>query len=444
MSSEQQQMMNINNINNELQIKCDLCERCKTEPSVLICYECQPFHKFCKCCDGIIHSLSIKANHNRCSLSTKHNIPSLPCQCHSTSIDNNETTYEHNHINNNSHNNNVAQSYSEQLEYINVSPLPVVERNFNYSKEYVLELQSIHQQETTELQHKVSTLQNQIERLKLTFQHQLESLQAKASLIESKAKLHEDEITSRTNTLLLEKDKAIQSLQAKNEDLLSQISVLTHKIEDLKSITSSNSECYNNQINTLKDEITKLKQRQNDLNIQAHNKQQDLISSSQNQLAQLNEQHNNEKKHILYTSQLQVDKMRKQLQTCLNEMQSYKNEKENLKQAVMELTNENQALVNENKFLKNNIEQLGFYADNEKMNSDVMKTEYENIRKENQGIKKDFDYLELTIQGLRKELNEIKETNEKKDKDDQALLIQSEKIRKDAQEKIFEVSYICL
>ena len=427
-------------------IRCDLCERCKTEPSVLVCNECQPFHKFCKCCDNIIHSLPIKANHIRCSLShssTYNNQSSLPCECHSIPITNNEPTiYEYNNnINNISDN---TQSYTEQLEYINVSPLPVNERNFNYSKEYVLELQSIHQQETSELKHKVSTLQNQIERLKLTFQHQLDSLQSKAFLIESKSKLNVDEITSRTNTLLLEKDKAIHSLQTKNDDLLSQIRSLTHKIEDLKSLTNTNSECYNTQINTLKNEITKLKHQQHDMTIQSQTKQQDLITSSQQQLAQLNEQHNNEKKQIVYSSQQQVDKMRKQLQACMNELQCYKNEKENLKQALTELTNENQALVNENKYLKHNIEQLTFYADNEKMNSDTMKKEYDNIRKENQGIKKDFDYLELTIQGLRKELNEIKETNEKKEKDYQALLIQSEKIRKDAHEKIFEVSYIKL
>ena len=55
-------------------------------------------------------------------------------------------------------------------------------------------------------------------------------------------------------------------------------------------------------------------------------------------------------------------------------------------------------------------------------------------------MKKDFDYLEKTIDGLKQEINVLKETNTRKDKDFQTLLSQSEKMRKDFSSKMFDVS----
>ena len=144
--------------------------------------------------------------------------------------------------------------------------------------------------------------------------------------------------------------------------------------------------------------------------------------------------------NVMYDSRFRTDKLKKELQNNLHEIQTYKNEKANLKQAVTDLTEENKALAYDNNYLRNNIEQLNFYADNEKLNNDALKKEYEKIRKENLEMKKDFDYLERTIHSLKDELKCIQDSNDKKDKDYHALLMQSEKIRKDAQDKIFEVS----
>jgi chromosome segregation ATPase len=456
MSSNQQQLNNnSNNENNKQTLFHDLCERCKLVPPELVCPTCQPFHKFCKKCDTIIHTLSIKISHNRFSIKNSsqtlnhnnHNCSpkvSYHCECHSARSSSNKT-YEYsppiNNINNSNSNNNISttHNYTEQLEYINIDT-PPLERKFEYSKEYVLELKAIHQEEKNEMQQKINALQNHIERLKLNFQTELDKLQEQTSLIESKNKFHEEELSSRTNTLLLEKDSTIQNLLQKNQDLSNQISILMHKIEDLKKIASENSESYNNQIQALKNEISKLKHKNTSLQSQSKNQVQDLVQSTQRQINKINEQHKNEMNNVMYDSRFRTDKLKKELQNNLHEIQTYKNEKANLKQAVTDLTEENKALAYDNNYLRNNIEQLNFYADNEKLNNDALKKEYEKIRKEILEMKKDFDYLERTIHSLKDELKCIQDSNDKKDKDYHALLMQSEKIRKDAQDKIFEVS----
>ena len=61
----------------------------------------------------------------------------------------------------------------------------------------------------------------------------------------------------------------------------------------------------------------------------------------------------------------------------------------------------------------------------------------EKIKTENNNMKEDFDYFENTINGLKNEIILMKETCSKKDKDFNYLLLQSEKIRKEFSENMF-------
>ena len=61
----------------------------------------------------------------------------------------------------------------------------------------------------------------------------------------------------------------------------------------------------------------------------------------------------------------------------------------------------------------------------------------EKIKIENNNMKSDFDYFENTINGLKNEIVLMNETYAKKDKDFNYLLSQSEKIRKEFSDNMF-------
>ena len=122
-----------------------ICERCKSENAVFYCEECSPFHNFCKRCDSIIHSLSIKINHQRKNLI---NIPESNSNIKYISNDlNSNISNNVNNLNLNNNNNSCENIINQNNEL-----------NQLYTNEYVTELKKLFDQEKNELKYKINSL----------------------------------------------------------------------------------------------------------------------------------------------------------------------------------------------------------------------------------------------------------------------------------------------
>ena len=210
----------------------NLCERCKNAEIVLICEECSPFHNYCQKCDAMIHELPSRLNHTRQNLlnnisdkqlfKCNYNNKSSPnllikqkiCEekinnlindvkkeiskeneqeCinedNSNNGDNQEIQNEeipnYNEDTNNEnyiyYNNEIPQTIQENIKNLEYIEIPNIfkEEGYKktYTKEYILELQNIHQKEKNELLFKISSLENTLDRIKNSFNEQIKTLQ---------------------------------------------------------------------------------------------------------------------------------------------------------------------------------------------------------------------------------------------------------------------------
>ena len=213
----------------------NICERCKNAEVELICEECSPFHNFCKKCDNIIHQLPSRLNHIRqnpndnisnkllfkCSYNNRSSPNILMKQKMSEEKINNlfndvnkeiSKEKEFGKINedylNDKENQSIENIQNEELENYDENTNNENNNNFNdeiphilqddfkntdnieihndfdderckktFSKEYILELKNIHQKEKNELLFKISSLENSLERIKISFDEQIKNLQ---------------------------------------------------------------------------------------------------------------------------------------------------------------------------------------------------------------------------------------------------------------------------
>ena len=148
------------------------CQRCKVKDSSLQCMNCSSFRSLCSRCDSFIHSLPTKQNHTR--------IPTTIASGEQTIIPSPFVKTEVNTINENKQN-----EPSEQI-VLPVQPEPtsasssVLNSKFFYSnqytKDYVNEIKNVFKKEKNELEFKNKTLQNNLDRLKISFTEQMNNV----------------------------------------------------------------------------------------------------------------------------------------------------------------------------------------------------------------------------------------------------------------------------
>ena len=139
-----------------LKLKEIKCERCQIEYANIICQECQPFHYFCPRCDTIVHSMRVRTSHIRQNLNINNSLNSKSTNnCSNFTKINNEF--------------NIPKSY----KYYRASTptkqkIRINNNNENYyGKEYMNEINRIHNKEIESMKYKINTLENNNERLKL-------------------------------------------------------------------------------------------------------------------------------------------------------------------------------------------------------------------------------------------------------------------------------------
>lgn len=388
------------------------CERCKTEPASFNCPSCSPFHNFCSRCDTIVHSLSIKVSHQRSSLGQ-------PQEKEEPLVEKQQTYQIENDL-----------SHSSIPEDV----LP-------YSREFVNELKNIHSKEKSELQYKIVALQNNLDRLKMTFQNEVQKLQNESNLIAKKYEINQEELISKFKQKLSENENEIKYLQKDNDDLKNENFNLSKKIEEMKEISKENSICYNDQIKALKEEVLQLRNNNNAMHSENLSKVQEIVKTNKNQIEKIKEQHKNELNSLVYNEKYKNEKMKKEIEMNVEEINKLKEENANLQNIIEEQSQKIRYLNKEIINLRGNCEELNCKFENEKHNSNLIGINFDKVKKENLNMKNDFDYLEKTIENLKEEIALLKESNAKKEQDFNSLLNQSEKIRKDFSNKMFDVSY---
>lgn len=305
----------------------------------------------------------------------------------------------------------------------NNDSIPFPNRN-TFTKDYVNEIKSIHEKEKNELLYKIKVLEHSLDRLKLKFQLEMQKLKEES---ESKAVQHsqeKEELIKKTEESLNEKDSKIDTLIKDNENIQKMNYDLLRKIDENKKLTEENSENYNNQIETLKKEIKKLKE-------QAHSNIQDLTQRNKEEID-----------NILYEKNIQSEKAQRDINLCKNEISRLEEENEALQIRLNDAKNRIGALKNENGILKENCKQYDYELNIKVSDNESMRCKLEQVQKINNTMSQDFDFLEKSVAGLKQEILMLKDNNTKKEKDYQILLLQSEKIRKEFSSRMFDVSDI--
>ena len=166
------------------------CERCKSSLATIFCEECKPFQYFCDQCDTAVHNIISRKNHNRENLSL--------IDYYSNQNTNNKNINKNNKYNYNIYNeeNKEMINNNENIDNVNIinsykTPQNFSFRNINdnyikiqndefikkiYSKEYINELNNLHEKEKDELLNKISTLQNTINRIKSSLNDEISKI----------------------------------------------------------------------------------------------------------------------------------------------------------------------------------------------------------------------------------------------------------------------------
>lgn len=156
----------------------DKCQRCKVKDSSLQCVNCSSFRTLCSRCDSFIHSLPTKQNHTR--------IPTIIASSEQTIMQSPFIKTDNNSNNEKEQIQNENQEKKEEIKLpiqeapSNSTSSSILSSKFYYSnqytKDYVNEIKNVFLKEKNELEFKNKTLQNNLDRLKLSFTEQMNNL----------------------------------------------------------------------------------------------------------------------------------------------------------------------------------------------------------------------------------------------------------------------------
>lgn len=300
----------INNISQN-----DLCQRCKTTSTEYICSDCKPINSFCSKCDSFVHTLPSKKQHRREFSNLIHDkqndnqrLDKIIIQDQDTPVMNRETRentreFERNQINEISTPNSVngkmsyekiydqypsqsihnirnyspIQDKASKLQQSNIDNSTSIPRSYNfngsqvYTREYVNELKNIFEKEKQELIFKISSLQNNLDRLKHSFSDQLQHLQnlldEKSNKNSHQIRVIEGEHSIQIKSVIAEKDMQIEKLTCQleefkkcNDDLIENLKQQIKLSKEDKIITQNKFQAMNKEIQEKGNEIKNLRE----------------------------------------------------------------------------------------------------------------------------------------------------------------------------------------
>ena len=380
----------------------DLCERCKNAKVILVCEECSPFHNFCQKCDGIIHQLPSRTNHIRQNMYQNINSQMLfKCNYNNRSSPNilvkqNITEEKINNLINDvnqeiskeqEQENNIAENLNnyetqniqkeEINDYNNNTDIPkILSENINdldfikipnefpeekykktFTKEYILELQNIHQKEKNELLFKISSLENTLDRIKISFNEQLKSMQkeqnkndknylAKISQIKSGLNLkYKNMETEKDLQINLLKEELAKETREKKE-LNQALEKMKNDYKILQNNSARNIDEINNELNLIKNEY-------DDFRHETDKIIDKLKTEYENKILSIKEENENQKTDINIKHKLEIDNINTTIYS-------------NFEKTIQEIKKENEQLKKDNTILIDKINEIENYL--EKMN----------------------------------------------------------------------------
>ena len=434
-----------------------LCERCQSEPASIICQSCEPFHLFCQRCDSLIHSMKLKSTHPREPIYLKIR----PNSSNLSNINPNYTTgkfyypytenrnyriatpkktvlhesrsapriiQRNNEINNNSnYYNNINSPINQTFQ----------ETSATYGKEYLNEINRIHEKEKAALQYKIDMLENNIERLKLNFQNEMKSMEERISNIFREKKNVEEKLSQLLDVTIKEKDTQINLLLKEND-------LIKNKNKDLESIMNEKEKNndqnfleFNSQIDKLKTKVANMTKENADLHKTHMDKISEIVKNNDENIKNLTEKHKKEISEIYFDGKFKNEKLIEQVENDFNTIELLKKDNENLQQIIKKLEHDNHVMMHDNQIFASKFNELTKNLEDSQFLNDSLKKSNDKLTNENNNMKNEIEYYEKTISGLKNQILLLNETYSKKDKDFNYLLEQSEKIRKDFSNNMF-------
>lgn len=428
------------------------CERCQMEEVEVICQTCQPFHNFCQRCDIIIHKN--RASHLRENVCNSLNKPP-----------NDFSTNKEKNVNSSFSNapQRIIQKYKSLTPDRKSSSRPclTIPRNVNnenfelgnnnllnynntyidgfpYTKDYINEIKRVCEKEKAALQYKINSLENNIERLKINFQNEMKKAEEKSNENIKTKKALEEQLNKLLDFSLKEKDIKINLLNKENGLLKEKAKILEEKIKEKDSILEQKLDEYNNHIQNLKDELTSIRRDKTNLYKSHMSKVSELVKTNNDNLKNINELHQKEIDDIYLDSKNKNDKLIQQVKNDFDTIDILKKENNELHEIIEKLEHDNHLLLHDNQVLIEKIKQLNINLENSYNLNETMKKNINKYKVENDNMRNDFDYFENTINSLKNEILLMNETYVKKDQDFNYLLAQSEKIRRDFSNNMFD------
>ena len=435
------------------------CQRCLKNKSSFQCTECPSFNTLCTRCDKIIHNIANKQNHRRILLGqlpvlsnkeikddiNKNLINSEFNQIHLSNIDiendmmnqskqNNSLYIEQNNINNIDYSKNINEEIlnnDEKKEIINntakkketskdiINQVSIFNSNLlikdNYSKEYVNEIKKVFRKEKEFLEYKNKSLQYSLDKIKLEFSDQINNISKELEDIQNNNIIN-------INALKENYQNQISSLKSSHENeintLQNTITQLNNELNNLKENYTQETKEKNNLINDLKNENERL-------NFEIKNKNEELIKA-QNSFEIMSKQYekefSEEKSKIINDYEIKIEEIVKSVESTKNNLMNLIEQREFDMKNILDEKNTEIFKLNElNKKMKAELE-------SHKINLINIKSNKENLYKENQKLKNEIHKLDCDTQLQVNEIMRIQQENQTLYEENNKLKIELNKL----------------
>ena len=438
------------------------CQRCLKNKSSFQCTECPSFNTLCTRCDKIIHNIANKQNHRRILLGqlpvlsnkeikddiNKNLINSELNQIHLSNIDiendmmnqskqNNSLYIEQNNINN-INNIDYSKNINEEIlnndekkEIINntakkketskdiINQVSIFNSNLlikdNYSKEYVNEIKKVFRKEKEFLEYKNKSLQYSLDKIKLEFSDQINTISKELEDIQNNNIIN-------INALKENYQNQISSLKSSHENeintLQNTITQLNNELNNLKENYTQETKEKNNLINDLKNENERL-------NFEIKNKNEELIkahNSFEIMSKQYEKEFSEEKSKIINDYEIKIEEIVKSVESTKNNLMNLIEQREFDMKNILDEKNTEIFKLNElNKKMKAELE-------SHKINLINIKSNKENLYKENQKLKNEIHKLDCDTQLQVNEIMRIQQENQTLYEENNKLKIELNKL----------------
>ena len=438
------------------------CQRCLKNKSSFQCTECPSFNTLCTRCDKIIHNIANKQNHRRILLGqlpvlsnkeikddiNKNLINSEFNQIPLSNIDiendmmnqskqNNSLYIEQNNINN-INNIDYSKNINEEIlnndekkEIINntakkketskdiINQVSIFNSNLlikdNYSKEYVNEIKKVFRKEKEFLEYKNKSLQYSLDKIKLEFSDQINTISKELEDIQNNNIIN-------INALKENYQNQISSLKSSHEN---EINTLQNTITQLNNELNNLKENYTQEIKEKNNLIKDLKNENERLNFEIKNKNEELIKA-QNSFEIMSKQYekefSEEKSKIINDYEIKIEEIVKSVESTKNNLMNLIEQREFDMKNILDEKNTEIFKLNElNKKMKAELE-------SHKINLINIKSNKENLYKENQKLKNEIHKLDCDTQLQVNEIMRIQQENQTLYEENNKLKIELNKL----------------